>query len=276
MANPMIRHDSELPGDVQESINIIGGIDDAVEITRASAYWLMGRVLNHMKNVLGQQDPKKTVAEALGQSERTLGYCMTVNTAYDWDTIQKLTARYRLRWSLLRELASPRLDPHRDNLIAKFEEGAITAQEMAEQVKRLQATVRGDEEGKLTDGTTPADIDLKFKKMVDEVRLLSEKLNKKLGPAIKEFRGDGLLIDALVDGDGNRVVTAEAKVLEMIDALNKAVADGVELLYRAGHSVLVRDWPFTALEERLAEFQIHYDADGKLLEIDAETVQEVG
>lgn len=257
-------HDSRLPDNVQDSLGQIGALDISVEVSNSLSYWIIGRVLHHMKDNLGVSDPRKPASVATGQTERLFGYCMTVNAAFEWETLRRLVERGRLRWSLLRELASPQLDDYREDLIARFEAGRMTAEEMANQITRLRG---GAGEPEITDGGTDADLVVKFKKMVNKVRLLSEKLAKEAETADREFSGKGAGLDqALIDDIGGTNEETEAETLKMIGALSSALTAAASLLRRSSLAATIDRWPFDDLDTLLDQYRADYDESGRIVE----------
>lgn len=257
----------KMPENAQEAIDLLASMDATVEINSSLSYWNMGRILNHMKGTLGIEHPSVVVSQTIQQSERLLRYCQSVHAAYEWATLRRLVERGKLRWTLIRDLASPKFslpegNPLRDKLIALFEEGSYTAVDLALQVKRMLA----GGEPTATDGGTDEDIACKFKHMVESVRLLASKLEKAASPAVEEFKGGGRgLADALIADDGGVDKAAEELVLGMCEALQKAIFVASDLLYRANLAVVVQDWPFEELDAMLDKYHENYTEDGKLI-----------
>lgn len=258
-----------LPESTQASIDMVALIDKTTETATSISNWMIGRILRHMRDTLEVEDPRGVVQRAVGIGERFLEYCMTVHSAYTWEEIRHLALDLGVRWSLVRELAGPKLASHRDHLVGLLEAGDITQQELMDQVAKLRSDiVAGAGSDEVTDGTSKADIEMRFKGMAAKIKSAATKLHKLLDGAAEEFKGRGAgLADALVlDADGGRNEAMESCAAEMVAALGDMIVVAADVVYHADLQLFVSHWPFDALDEALADYHEAYDDDGKLRE----------
>jgi len=273
----VVKRDSTLPATVDDAVAYIRELDTKVEISSTVSYWLIGQTLTHMRETLDVEHPAQVAAHALNLSERQMRYCMAVNRAFDQDQVYRL-AQARVAWTIMREMASPRLDTVRDDMIELVLAGKITCEELDTQIKRLQcseggvgvldaAAACGESGAGLTDGTTRDDLRVKFKSFVRKLKSVSDRLSREAEPAVDEFMGrGGGLIDALIDPEsGAQDEAMEGEVIQMIAAMRQTTACAVALLFRANMAVAAHGWPFGELDRMLEEFRVSYE-DGQLRE----------
>lgn len=250
----MIQYNVNLPASVEDAITELHNLDNCVEISRITAYWLMGRVLTHMKNAFNIENPKQIAAEALHQSERLLGYCMAVFSTITWEQIQALVTA-KMRWSTLRVLASSAMDSVRDDLINMYLEGSITAEEIENQATRIK-NEPNDIEPEITDGTTTQDLRVKLKKKLAQTKHFLEKATKASEAISSELSGKGEGLEtALYDESGNITEDVEELLMNVRSSVQEALFEAVDLLDAVDKTLGLAEWPFTALEERLTELK---------------------
>jgi len=276
----VVKRDSTLPATVDAAVKYIAELDTKVEVSSTLSYWLIGQTLEHMRSALEVEHPATVAAHALSMSERHMRYCMAANRAFSQDQVYQL-AQARVTWTLMREMASPKLDTVRDNMIELVLAGEITCKELDTQIKRLQcdeggvgvldADAAGNGGGaELTDGNTRDDLRVKFKAFVRKVKSVSEKLSRETTPAIEEFMGrGGGLIDAMIDPEsGAQDESMEGEVTQMITSLQLTIIGAVALTFRANLAVAARGWPFEELDKMLEEFRTSYGSGGQLRNVE--------
>ena len=263
------KQDLVFPETLEECYEYVKTNCTRLELVNSLSYWRVGSIVSHMFDTFSVKEPVQAMSRETGLTDRHVRYCRAVYDAFDGDEVQRLCDK-GMEWSTIRELASEKVAPFRENLVELF----LTDRATDLEIRNYALQLRG---GAPLDSVLNADGTPVPPKVSDpggddtpertkQFRTLRSRLLKHAkdvydGAADFSAKLCSELSDVIFGPDGTEDPEIAEALQESEAEMQKVIVEAVHLV-RTTHLMLAKgDYPFTALDSMLANMHSEFMDD---------------